>query len=103
MSASEALGPVGRRLTIRFFIELERRLVWLAGVSSHPTDEWVTQQARNLTMALGERTAQVKLLVRDRDAKFVGSFDAVFAADGPGREDPGAGSSCERVRGALGA
>ena len=29
-----------------------------------------------------ERTAQVKLLVRDRDAKFVASFDAAFTADG---------------------
>jgi transposase InsO family protein len=67
---------------VLFFIELERRLVWLGGVSPHPTGEWVTQQARNLAMALGERTTQLKVLVRDRDAKFVASFDAVFAADG---------------------
>jgi hypothetical protein len=67
---------------VLFFIELKRRQVWLGGVSPHPTGEWVTQHARNLTMAIGERTAQIKLLVRDRDAKFVGSFDAVFAADG---------------------
>src|SRR5437879_4613511 len=70
------------RTYVLFFIELERRLVWLGGVSTHPSGEWVTQEARNLTMALGERAARVKLLVRDRDAKFVASFDAAFAADG---------------------
>jgi transposase InsO family protein len=70
------------RMYVLFFIELERRLVWLGGVTEHPTGEWVTQQARNLTMALAERAGRVQLLVRDRDAKFVASFDAVFAADG---------------------
>src|SRR5207237_8167377 len=55
------------RMHVLFFIEFERRVVWLGGVTAHPTGEWVTQQARNLAMALGERTAQIKVLVRDRD------------------------------------
>src|SRR5437588_13126045 len=59
------------RMYVLFFIELKRRFVWLGGVSPHPTGEWTTQQARNLAMALGERTLQLKLLVRTRDAKFV--------------------------------
>jgi hypothetical protein len=59
------------RMYVLFFIELERRMVWLGGVTAHPTGEWVTQQARNLTMALGERAAQIQ---------FVASFDTVFAA-----------------------
>ena len=42
----------------------------------------MTQQARNLAMALGERTVQIKVLVRDRGAKFVAGFDAAFVADG---------------------
>jgi transposase InsO family protein len=70
------------RMYVLFFIELERRRVWLGGVTAHPTGEWVTQQARNLAMALAERAIPVTLLVRDRDTKFLGSFDAVFVADG---------------------
>jgi len=67
---------------VLFFIEIERRLVWVGGVTAHPTGEWVTQQARNLTMALAERVIPVTLLVWDRDAKFVSSFDTAFKADG---------------------
>ena len=63
---------------VLFFIELERRLVWLGGVSPYPT----TQQARNLAMALGDRATRVKFLIRDRDAKFVASFDTVLKGEG---------------------
>jgi putative transposase len=71
-----------RRLYVLFFIDLERRKVFLAGVTEHPIGSWVTQQARNLAMALEDEGRIVKFLIRDRDTKFVGPFDEVLSSIG---------------------
>jgi transposase InsO family protein len=71
-----------RRFYVLFFIELSRRRVYLAGVTSNPDGAWVVQQARNLTMALAEQKQSHRILIRDRDSKFTAAFDEVFRSEG---------------------
>ena len=44
--------------------------------------EWTTQQAHNFDMLLQEENLPCTILQRDRDAKYVQTFDDVFTGEG---------------------
>ena len=68
-----------RRYYVLFFIELDRRRVHLAGITTNPTGAWTTQAARNLMMCY-DRT--IRFLIRDGTGEFIMAFDEIFRSDG---------------------
>jgi transposase InsO family protein len=67
---------------VLFFIQLESRRISLAGLTRHPTSEWMLQMARNATdehsgFLLGQR-----YVLHDRDTKFCASFQEVLRSSG---------------------
>jgi putative transposase len=71
-----------RTLYVLVFIELGSRRIHVSPSTVHPDSVWVTQQARNLAMNLDGRSPAIRFLIRDRDAKFSRSFDAVLRSEG---------------------
>ncbi len=69
-----------KRIYVLFFIEIANRRVHFAGSTANPNGQWVTQQARNMFMATD--FDYLRFLIRDRDAKFSGTFDEVFLTEG---------------------
>ena len=95
-----------RRIYALIVIEHGTRRVHLAGITANPDGAWTTQAARNFLMDLGQRSASVKFLIRDRAGQFTGSFDAVFQAGGmrilaSPPQAPRANAICERIIGTL--
>jgi putative transposase len=71
-----------KRLYVLFFMELATRRILCFGVTKHPNQEWVSQQARNLTWELQEQGSPAKFLICDNDKKFPFAFEDVLAGEG---------------------
>src|SRR6516162_5519611 len=59
---------------VLFFIHLETRRVTLVGFTPYPDQDWMEQQARNLTMEQWGCLRGCRYLLHDRDTKFCESF-----------------------------
>jgi putative transposase len=91
---------LGKRLYALVFLEHGTRRLHIGGATAHPTQEWTTQQARNLTEAFGTRS--FRFLLRDRDGKYSSAFDDVFRAEEmdiliSAPQAPRMNAHCERI------
>ena len=67
---------------VLFFIHLESRRVTLAGLTRHPTSEWMLQMARNAADGSSGGLRGLRYLLHDRDTKFCSAFlDVLRAAE----------------------
>ena len=71
-----------RRYYVLFFIHIETRQVFFAGLTANPTGAWTTQAARNLFLRHADQLTDARALVRDRGSQFVDAFDEIFRTEG---------------------
>jgi putative transposase len=67
---------------VLFFIHLESRRTYLAGITVQPNEAWMKQIARNATMDDCGALRDCRYLLHDRDTKFTRSFRAIIASGG---------------------
>lgn len=60
------------------FIHIGTRQIWISPCTEKPNGEWTTQQGRNFQMHVDDNDLKCEMLMRDRDRKYVDSFDEVF-------------------------
>src|SRR6201997_3190539 len=63
---------------VLFIIHLESRKVEIAGITPHPTEQWMKQMARNVTMEGCGALGDIRYLLHDRDTKYTASFLAII-------------------------
>ena len=95
-----------KRMYVLVVIEHGSRRMHLGGVTAHPAGDWTVQQARHLTLTLGERFEDIRFFIRDRGSNVTASFDAVFQAAGSrvvrtAVQAPRMNAVCERLAGTL--
>jgi putative transposase len=67
---------------VLFVIHLESRRVSLAGLTRHPTSEWMVQMARNATDEKCGFLDGHRYVLHDRDTKFCAAFREVLRSSG---------------------
>ena len=67
---------------VLFFVQLETRRVTLAGVTRHPTADWMLQMSRNATDGESGYLLGQRYLLHDRDTKFCSAFRDVLRTAG---------------------
>ncbi|SFR28745.1 Integrase core domain-containing protein [Lentzea waywayandensis] len=97
---------LGRRLYALAFLEHDTRRLHITGVTTHPTEAWTVQQARNLSDGLGTRIESLRFLLRDCDDKYGEVFDTVFEAEElrvikSAPRAPRMNAHCERIIGTI--
>src|SRR5580693_5323021 len=73
-------GPV--TYYVRFFIHWESRRICVSGMTRHPDQEWMEQQARAVSLQEWGFLAKHKYRLQDGDAKFCPSFRQLIETDG---------------------
>jgi hypothetical protein len=63
-----------------FFIHLESRKISVVGLTPHPDQRWMTQIARNVTMADWGVLVPGQYLIHDRDEKYCPAFQHLIDA-----------------------
>ena len=67
---------------VLFFLHLETRRVTIAGITPHPTQQWMTQMARNAVDQIDGVFRPIRFALHDRDTKFCASFRATLRSGG---------------------
>ena len=67
---------------VLFFLHLETRRVTLAGITPHPTEEWMVQMARRAVDAIDGTLLPIRFVLHDRDTKFCASFQNTLRSAG---------------------
>lgn len=79
----EVWTPFGKRFAYALvFLHVGTRKVYVSPPTFHPNTRWVTQQARNVLLYLGDNGLGASILIHDRDTKYCRAFRETFRSEG---------------------
>jgi len=77
--------PLGTQVAYGLaFVHLDSRKVFVSPSTLNPTEEWMRQQARNVSIWADEEGIDIRFLIHDHDSKFTKEFDEHFRRDDGG-------------------